>query len=160
MTLQEKQNLFLSTITDLMPGIDDSESPAGEILKIHLLTEVLLDHLIIGVFEADHGRAILDLELRYSQKLTLCSKATLSCGRSLLTSDVIGSLKKLNSLRNAFAHNLRKTLTEDDVESLFVGALGSDRSGPAKDGPLFNRLISYKTRIHCQMLEYDPNQKS
>lgn len=144
-------------IMDTRYGIDDSETPAGEILKIHLLTEVLLDHLIVGVFGVEHGQAILGLELRYAQKLELCSRCRLEGGRELLPSDIRGSLKKLNSLRNRFAHTLAATLSENDVEELFVGALGKNRSGPAKDGPLFNRLVCYKTTIHLGILEFDPS---
>ena len=81
MTLKQKQDLFIQGIIDTRYGVDDSETPTGEILKIHLLTEVLLDHLIVGVFGQDHGHAILGLELRYSQKLDLCSGCKLEGGR-------------------------------------------------------------------------------
>ena len=156
MTLAEKKKMFFQTITSTAPGMDDQETPTGEILKIHLLTEVIMEHLILAVFGEEHGKAIISLELTYSKKLILCSGCKLDCGRGLLSSDVIGSLKKLNSLRNSFAHKLGKSLSDEEVENLFVGQLGKDRDSSQKNIPLFNKLIMYKTRIHCHMLDFDP----
>lgn len=145
------EQLFFEVSIKIIKGIDDSFTLNGEVLKIHLMTEVLLEN-VIGLLLSTNAPAVLDLDLKYSQKLKICAKLLLDDGSSVLSSDIIGSLKKLNALRNDIAHNLEFELTDDRIEELFVGKIGKERAEAVLSSDMVANLISYKTCIYVEML--------
>lgn len=78
------------------------------ILRTHLLTENLLEKLIlIGLPRGD--KVVEDGGLTYYQKLLLVSSL------DQLPDPIISSLKNLNKVRNQCAHELDKKITEAEV---------------------------------------------
>jgi hypothetical protein len=65
--------------------------------------------------------AVLSARLTFDQKLTISSKLYLEDDWLLIPDYVVGSLKKLNKLRNKLAHNYGHEITESDLRELFVG---------------------------------------
>jgi hypothetical protein len=98
-------------------NIGDSVSRA---LKCHLLSEVVLDRLIQFAFEPN-GDAILSARLSYSQKLDIASRTILFENYSLIPELVVGSLRKLNKIRNRLSHELGASVTRDEAIDLFMG---------------------------------------
>ena len=98
-------------------NVDD---PISRILKCHLLSEVVLDKLINFAFEPN-GDAILGARLSYSQKLDISSKTFLVEDYPLLEDFVVGSLRKLNKIRNRLAHELGASVTRQEAIELFMG---------------------------------------
>jgi hypothetical protein len=148
---KDAQELFWTISTDVMAGIGDNRRPIDEILRVHLLTEVVLEKiidLVLGV----NSEAVLNAELRYSKKLLICENLKFEDGTSVLSSDVTGSLRKLNNLRNYVAHDLNHETSQEDVESLFVGSLGNGRNQEVVAGDVWIKLSSYKAMIYFEML--------
>ena len=100
-----------------MINIDD---PVSLLIRCHLITESLLDELIELTFYPN-GSAITSAGLSYDKKLQICSKTILHEDRPLLPDFVIGSLRKLNSLRNKMAHRLEASTSLNEVMDLFMG---------------------------------------
>lgn len=153
-TREQVVQLFYHLDAGVQAGLGDDPRPIDEVLRIHLLTENLLEKLIslsLGV----HAEAVLTAKLTYAQKLAICGKLKLDDGSEVLSSDVKGSLKKLNVLRNDVAHDLTHETTDEDVESLFVGQMGNKRQGPALHGDVWQKLSSYKATIFVEMLNPD-----
>lgn len=90
------------------------------ILKVHLLSEMAIDKLL-QVALAPNGDAVLAADLRYDAKLTIASRCQLVDGLPLLEDFVVGSLRRLNRLRNRLAHELGATVTRDEAVGLFMG---------------------------------------
>ena len=95
--------------------------PVSQILKCHLLSEVLLDKLLALALEPN-GEAVLSAQLRYAQKLDIASRSVLTEGFSVLPDFVVASLRQLNKIRNRLAHELGATVTKEDAVSLFSGS--------------------------------------
>lgn len=102
-----------------MMEIDDSISL---IIRCHLTTESLLDELIELVF-FPNGNAITSSSLSYDKKLQILSKAKLVDDWPVLPDHVIGSLRKLNSIRNRMAHKIEATLNAEEITELFMGEI-------------------------------------
>jgi hypothetical protein len=94
--------------------------PVLQILKCHLVSEALLDALIEFAFEPN-GSAVLSARLSYHAKLTIASRSVLADDWPLLPDFVVGSLRKLNSLRNRMAHQLGATVSLEEILELFAG---------------------------------------
>ncbi|MCL4263097.1 MAG: hypothetical protein KJ069_07770 [Anaerolineae bacterium] len=94
--------------------------PVSRVLKCHLLSEALLDKLLQFVLEPN-GDAVLAAQLSYSKKLDIASRCVLVEGYELLPDYVIGSLRKLNRIRNRLAHELGASVTREEVLDLFMG---------------------------------------
>ena len=94
--------------------------PISRILKCHLLSEVVLDKLIQFAYEPN-GDAILSGRLSYGQKLDITSRTFLVEDYPLIPDLVVGSLRKLNKLRNRLSHELGATVTREEVIDLFMG---------------------------------------
>jgi len=90
------------------------------ILKCHLLSEAVLDKLLELAFEPN-GEALLSARLTYSQKLDIASRSKLTEDYALLPDFVVGSLRKLNQIRNRLSHELGATVTREEVIELFMG---------------------------------------
>lgn len=135
----------------LMAGLGDNPRPIDEILRIHLLTENVLEKLI-AIILGKNAEAVLSSKLSYSQKLSICGKLKFDCGTPVLLSDVKGSLKKLNLLRNDVAHDITHETSDADIEGLFVGQLGKERIGDAMNGSVWDKLSSYKAMIFISLL--------
>jgi hypothetical protein len=96
------------------------DDPISRISKCHLLSEVILDKLIKFAFEPN-GDAILSARLSYSQKLDISSKTILTEDYSLISDMVVGSLRKLNKIRNRLSHELGAIITQEEAMELFMG---------------------------------------
>lgn len=92
----------------------------GEIVRIHLVTEYLLEELIRLVLD-DNAEPVLSIGLKYSQKLQLASQLELVEEFDLLPDYVVGSLRNLNKLRNRVAHRLNEAVEDAEILDLFVG---------------------------------------
>jgi hypothetical protein len=104
----------------MMDQLRDNDTLIAEILRAHLVSEFLLEELI-RLALGDKADAILSIGLRYHQKLELSSKLELVKEFQLLPDYVVGSLKKLNKLRNKIAHQLNEVITDDEIKELFMG---------------------------------------
>jgi hypothetical protein len=104
-----------------MSTFKESEDALGTLLRVHLTTESILEELIRLAFE-EKSDAILSLDLRYHQKLELVSKLEIEEDWSLIPDYIVGSLRKLNKLRNQLAHSLDASITNSQVIELFIGA--------------------------------------
>ena len=94
--------------------------PISRILKCHLLSEVVLDKLIQFSFKPN-GDAILSARLSYSQKLDLTSRTFLFEEYPLISSLAVGSLRKLNKIRNRLSHELGASVAREEAIDLFMG---------------------------------------
>jgi hypothetical protein len=97
-----------------------SDGHIGAILQCHLLVESLLDELL-SLCLGQHSDAVLSAKLTFDQKLSITSKLELETGWPLLYDYVVGSLRKLNSLRNRLAHRYGYEVSPEDIRELFVG---------------------------------------
>jgi len=128
MTPMAKKELSLLTLTQLryknMPLLVEAtkgdDGVLGEIVRIHLVTEYLLEELIRLVLEKN-AEAVLSIGLKYSQKLQLASQLEFVEEFNLLPDNVVGSLRRLNKLRNRVAHHLNESVKDTEVLELFVG---------------------------------------
>lgn len=107
-----------------MPAIDNfnktGDDVLGTLLRVHLTSDSILEELIHLTFE-DKAQAILKLKLTYRQKLELVASLKIDDDWPLIPEYIIGSLRKLNKLRNDLAHQLSATLSNDQVVELFMG---------------------------------------
>lgn len=110
----------LPLLMEHMRKMIDIDDPVSQLIRCHLITESLLDELIELAFHPN-GSAITSAGLSYDKKLQICSKTKLHEDWPLLPDFVIGSLRKLNSLRNRMAHRLGATTSLDEVMELFLG---------------------------------------
>lgn len=117
--------LRYETLPLLMKNMQVDESlnigdPISRILKCHLLSEIVLDKLIQFAFEPN-GDAILSARLSYSQKLDIASRTMLVEDYSLIPELAVGSLRKLNKIRNRLSHELGASVTREEAIDLFMG---------------------------------------
>ena len=94
--------------------------PISRILKCHLLSEVVLDRLIQFAFEPN-GDAILSARLSYGKKLDITSRVVLAEDFPLIPDLAVGSLRKLNKIRNRLSHELGASVTREEAIDLFMG---------------------------------------
>jgi hypothetical protein len=118
-------NLRYETLPLLLENLQEDEKsdlgdPISRILKCHLLSEVVLDKLIQFAFEPNGG-AILSARLTYGQKLDITSRTLLVEDYPLLPNFAVGSLRKLNKIRNRLAHELGAKVTREEANELFMG---------------------------------------
>lgn len=151
-TKNEVQELFFQIDGPIQAGLGDNPRPIDEVLRVHLLTETIMERLIALVL-GKSADAVLSAKLTYGQKLSICGDLKLDGGQSLISSDVKGSLKKLNLLRNNVAHDIAHQTTDEDVEKLFVGTLGNRRKASARNGSVWIKLSSYKATIFTALFD-------
>jgi hypothetical protein len=96
--------------------------PLSLVLSVHLLSENILDELIQIIFE-EKSQPILKLRLNYSKKLELVSSFNIASGIPVISSDILGSLRKLNSFRNKLAHKFDFEFTNKMLHELYVDGL-------------------------------------
>jgi len=106
-----------------MQSFGDGQDSVGLVLKCHLFTEAMLDELVCLAL-AEHSEAVLSINLNYKQKLDLVGKLKLAEEFELLPDYVVGSLRRLNQIRNRIAHKLGAKVESSDVVALFVGLEG------------------------------------
>jgi hypothetical protein len=94
--------------------------PISRILKCHLLSEAVMDRLIQLAFKPN-GDAILSARLSYSQKLDIVSRTMLFEDYPLIPELAVGSLRKLNRIRNRLSHELGASVTQEEAIELFMG---------------------------------------
>ena len=118
--LMKLTELRYKNVPLLMEATKSNDGLVGEIVRIHLVTEFLLEELIRLVL-GKAAEAVLSVGLKYSQKLELASRLELVSEFNLLPDHVTGSLRKLNSLRNRVAHRLNEPVTDSEIKELFLG---------------------------------------
>ncbi len=155
-TKEEVQELFFQIDESIQAGLGDNPRPIDEVLRVHLLTEAVMEKLIRLALR-ESADAVLSADLSYRQKLMICGSLKLDNGQPLLLSDVKGSLGKLNKLRNNVAHDISHLTTRDDVEKLFVGALGANRNESVVNGNVWVKLSSYKAAIFIGLCQFEIN---
>ena len=89
------------------------------LLRVHLISENMLEELIKVIFD-DKSDAILSLNIGYKQKLDLVRKFKLDENTPVLADYIVGSLRKLNSIRNKLAHNLDFKITNEHIYDLYT----------------------------------------
>ncbi|MGR5150125.1 hypothetical protein ACQKP8_26715 [Photobacterium alginatilyticum] len=99
--------------------LSETNDSLSMLLRVHLISENILEELIKITFE-DKAKAILSLQLNYKQKLDLVRQLQLDDGVPVLADFVVGSLRKLNSLRNKLAHNLDFEISNEHVFELYI----------------------------------------
>ena len=67
------------------------------------------------------GEAILSARLSYSQKLDIVSRTMLVEDYPLIPELAVGSLRKLNRIRNRLSHELGASVTHEEAIELFMG---------------------------------------
>src|SRR5690606_17131947 len=87
---------------ELAQRLHPNDSPLAAILQCHLFVESLLEELI-RLCLVGHADAVLSARLSFEQKLAIAGKLELEENWPLLQDYVVGSLRKLNSLRNKLA---------------------------------------------------------
>ena len=109
---------------ELMPlvvkQVQDMANTFNEVVKAHLMTELFLEELIKVACPQVYD-AVKSIKLTYRQKLDFVSKLELTEGYPLLDEHTIGSLRKLNKMRNDFSHRLGHSVTDEEIEALYGG---------------------------------------
>lgn len=136
-------------LTTAMTHLIAVQDPLSALLRIHLLTERILEELIRIAFD-ENAEAILDLELTYRKKLDLAAAVQLDPEYPLVEPIIVGSLRKLNTLRNRLAHSLDATLDNQQVIELFMGV--EQLTGDPKDYPIEYNLRQYAFFVLGTML--------
>lgn len=139
--------LFFQEAKTIARALDDRDDMRGYVLRIHLLTEALMEQCMRIAIGTEVAGAVLSAELTYDRKLTICSRLNLDDGNALFSSDTIGSMRKLNGLRNELAHSLMANVTAEKVENLFVGQMKAKRSKEVVEGDASIKLRAYSAAI-------------
>lgn len=155
MTQDLKQKLLSLTsarykhLTVAMENFRESEDPLGILLRVHLTAESILEELIRLAF-AGQAEPILSLGLTYKQKLDLVSKLELAEDWPLVPDYIVGSLRKLNKLRNQLAHRLDANISNDEVIGLFMNI--EQVYGDMTDADIHTNLKRYAFFVLGSML--------
>ena len=146
-------------VKDLIALIEKSDDLVPALLRFHLLTENLLERILLAQLPQGH-RLLSNTSLSYRQKLEIVN--AFDAG----SPGLIGSLRTLNTIRNNASHERETTVTKDTIECI-GRPLGKDfikvRDEHSKDlkafafhtyGVIFAELIHavYKTE-HTPPLE-------
>jgi hypothetical protein len=107
-------------LPELSRRLAADDNALGAILQGHLFVESLLEQLI-RLCLGQNAEAVLSVRLSFDQKLGISSKLCLVDGWPLIPESVVGSLRKLNALRNKLAHRYGHEVTQSDLRELFVG---------------------------------------
>jgi len=121
---------------------DPEQEPVLTILRTHLLTEHYLERIIALVLSRG-DRVLSGGNLTYAQKVSLVESF------DLLEDSLVQSLKNLNKVRNECAHEIHKTITLSEVESIgrpFGKRFTPNRREYADDVP---KLLHYTLMMAC-----------
>ncbi|HRD64571.1 MAG TPA: hypothetical protein PKY50_00280 [Candidatus Competibacter sp.] len=118
--LLKQTELRYKYLPELSRRLAADDKVLGAILQGHLFVESLLEQLI-QLCLGQNAEAVLSARLTFDQKLVISSKLCLADNWPLIPDYVVGSLRKLNSLRNKLAHRYGHEVTESDLRELFVG---------------------------------------
>jgi hypothetical protein len=153
LTLTELRYKNLPLLIEAAKGDD---GVVGEIVRIHLVTEYLLEELIRLALDNNAG-PVLSIGLRYSQKLELASQLELVEEFNLLPDYVVGSLRKLNKLRNMVAHRLNESIEDTKILDLFAGL---ENELPYVELMEHGRVIALRRYLAfifgCMLPKFDP----
>lgn len=100
--------------------VRDMGNTFNEVVKTHLLTELFLEELI-KIAAPEVFEAFKALRLTYKQKLDFSSNIMLVEDFPLLDMSTIGSLRKLNKMRNEFSHKLGHSVSDEEIQGLYGG---------------------------------------
>ncbi len=107
-------------ISELDKRLRPSDGYLGAILQCHLLVESLLEELI-SLCLGQYADAVFSAKLTFDQKLAIAGRLELDHDWPLIDDYIVGSLRKLNALRNNLAHRYGYEVSAKDVRELFVG---------------------------------------
>ncbi len=116
---KELEALEYEMFSEAMRGFHMPNNALAQLLTVHLITESVMEKIIEFIL-GKNSEAVLSLSLTYKQKLDICSKLVFESGESVLNSQVIGSLRKLNKLRNQFSHTLDHKLHKEELLELLL----------------------------------------
>lgn len=135
----------------LMERLRSSDGYLAGILQCHLFAESVLEDLI-RLCLGNHARAILSARLDFKQKVTVVGQLELAPGWPLVEGTAIGSLRKLNSLRNKLVHRYGHEPSESDIRVLFMGCEGTLPYGDVLDNGIQIAISRYATFIFGSLL--------
>lgn len=81
-TKDEVRELFFQIDGPIQAGLGDNPRPIDEVLRVHLLTETIVERLIALVL-GESADAVLSAKLTYKQKLSICGSLKLDDGQPL-----------------------------------------------------------------------------
>lgn len=149
--LLELTELRYRHLAQLMEMTRPQQDQIGNIMRCHLFAESLLEELIrIGV--GANAEAVLGVRLTFAQKLGIVSGMELSEDWPILPDFIVGSLRRLNALRNSLAHQFRYEISEEDVRDLFLGLEDTLPYGDVLDSGIDIAISRYAAYIYGHML--------
>lgn len=156
MTELDKKLLHLTALRhkrlpELMERLQSGDDYLAGVLQCHLFVESLLEDLI-RLCLGRHAEAVLSVQLTFKQKVAIVGKLELEPGWMLVEHEAIGSLSKLNSLRNKLAHRYGHELSEDDIRGLFVGCENTLGYGDVLDAGIKIGISRYAAFIFGSLL--------
>lgn len=138
-------------LPELMKRLRSCDDYLAGVLQCHLFVESLLEDLILLCL-GRHAEAVLNGQLTFKQKVAIVGKLELEPGWALVEHEAIGSLRKLNSLRNKLAHCYGHELSENDIRGLFVGCGTTLPYGDVLDAGIKIGISRYATFIFGTLL--------
>lgn len=145
MQREKLQELEYRSWGNVIRGFDAPNDILSKLLTIHLITETVLEQ-IIGVALEQNADAVLSVSLTYNQKLDMCAKLVFDDSNPALSSNIVGSLRKLNALRNKASHRLRNEIVEEDIVALFEN-IENELPEDVQEGDSVVKLNSYYAYI-------------
>jgi len=131
-------------------------------LKGHLVAEGLLDMILVRLLAIPKLPQEKDARLTFYQKLELV-RAVICAREPGPNADLFLAIRKLNSVRNQLAHNLKnQEKIEEDINSLIDCYYARDGKKRSRSCPLPDLLrqcltelclFLYRTRYHLYVLE-------
>lgn len=107
-------------LPELGKRLRSEETVFGAILQAHLFVELLLNEVIALCLE-HNAEAIFSARLSFDQRLSIASKLKLANEFPVIEDYALGSLRKLNKLRNKLAHRYNHEVSDEELRELFVG---------------------------------------
>lgn len=141
MQRDELKKLEYQSWGKVIRGFDPPNEILSKLVTIHLITEAVVEQ-IIGVALGDNADAVLSVSLTYKQKLDLCSRLVFDDNKSAISPHVVGSLRKLNALRNKASHRLKCEITDEEISALFENIV-DELPEEVRQGDAVLKLNSY-----------------
>ena len=144
---------FTDGFKRFIKAADPKNDPVVMILKCHLLAEFHMDKLLVAGLP--RGDVLVDddrNQIMFSNKLMIVSAL------NILSTEVIDSLKKLNTLRNNCSHEQDYEIVEGDVDKLGrpFGTiyLKLKKENPEKKDLLFRTLMKVIAQLDFEVDNY------
>lgn len=110
-TKEEAKDFLDRESEDLIHILTEKDDLVPVVLRFHLLTEYLLERIVLTKLPKGH-RVIENAGLSYHQKLELVHSF------DVIPDSAIGSLRRLNRLRNTCSHTRDAEISRSDIEAI------------------------------------------